>query len=179
MTRNIKPPIRTSLIILFLTFCYTLSIRAVLAQEARLRVERVEWTSGINSRGPTSIHKNTAPVAPLYLWMQVNGSNWALQCLQDAGKLPIYHQWFRQSIVKMVPEGATEMIDSIRIPAGDAQEIDDLRTEMTSQGFFNWRTWSMKENMRRGDWVVKVVYADGTPVLCHNDMPCEYRISVK
>jgi hypothetical protein len=71
------------------------------------------------------------------------------------------------------------MIDRIPIAAGKQELIKELRSEISLRSFFNWRTWSMKENARRGNWVVKVVYADNTPVKCAENKDCEYKITIK
>lgn len=177
------PSHRQPCLILLFTFCLTMlamqHCRFVLAEEARLTVEEAVWTSGINEQNHGAAYSQTAPVGPLYLWMKVKGSNWALQRLQEAGKLPIYHQWFRHSIIGVSAEGVTTMIDNIMIPAGDPALAGQLETEISSRGFFDWRTWSMKDHIRQGKWVVKVVYADGTPVLCEGNKACEYAISVR
>lgn len=174
---------RQPCLILLFTFCLNMlamqHCRFVLAEEARLTVEEAVWTSGIDARDHGAAYGQTAPVGPLYLWMKVKGSNWALQRLQEAGKLPIYHQWFRHSIIGVSAEGVTTMIDNIMISAGDPDLAGQLETEISSRGFFDWRTWSMKDHIRQGKWVVKVVYADGTAVLCEGDHACEYAISVR
>ncbi len=166
------------------TFCCTLcamlhSPSYTQADEARIKVEEAVWTNAIEDRKHGVVYERTAPIAPLYLWMKIKGSSWALQSLQKAGKLPIYHQWFRYSIIGATAEGITQMIDNIKIPAGKHELVDKLETEIDSRGFFDWRTWSMKENIRQGKWVVKVVYADGTDVLCEGDKACKYTISIK
>jgi len=179
MFRNQRQPCLLLLFILCFTMSAILPCRLVLAEEARLTVEEAVWTNVINDRDHGAAYDHIAPVAPLYLWMKVKGSNWALHRLQEAGKLPIYHQWFRHSIIGVSAEGVTKMIDNIMITAGDPALAGQLETEISSRGFFDWRTWSMKEHIREGDWFVKVVYADGTPVLCEGDKACEYAISVE
>lgn len=151
----------------------------VQADETRLTVVMAVWTNSVEARNYGAVFSNKAPVAPLYLWMKVKGTEWALQRLQEAGKLPIYHRWFRYSVMGASSEGVTEMIDNIKIPAGSRNLADKLETEITHRGFFDWTTWSMKENIRRGRWVVKVVYADGSAVLCEGDKACEYEILVE
>jgi hypothetical protein len=151
----------------------------VRADDARLTVEKAVWTNGVEARSHGAVYSNAAPVAPLYLWMKVTGSEWALQRLQEAGKLPIYHQWFRYSVIGASSEGVTEMIDNIKIPAGSQSLVGALETELSRRGFFDWTTWSMKENIRRGKWVVKVVYADGSPVMCEGEKACQYEILVR
>jgi len=155
------------------------SARGALADETRLVVDKAVWTSGVENLDHAQVYGKAAPVAPLYLWMRLKGSNWALQRLHEAGKLPLYHKWFRHSIVGVSSEGVTEAIDSIKIPAGNVQLINQLGREIDARGYFDWRTWSMKENVKRGKWVVKVMYADGAPVLCEGDKPCVYEIVVQ
>jgi len=153
--------------------------RGALADEARLVVDKAVWTNGVENLEYMQIYGKNAPIAPLYLWMRLKGSKWALQRLHNAGKLPIYHQWFRHSIFGVSAEGVTEAIDHIKIPAGNVRLMDQLGREIEVRGYFDWRTWSMKENVRRGKWVVKVVYADGEPVLCAGDKACAYEIVVQ
>ena len=153
--------------------------RGALADEARLVVDKAVWTNGVENLEYMQVYGKTAPGAPLCLWMRLKGSKWALQRLHNAGKLPIYHQWFRHSIFGVSAEGVTEAIDHIKIPAGNVRLMDQLGREIEVRGYFDWRTWSMKENVRRGKWVVKVVYADGEPVLCAGDKACAYEIVVQ
>ncbi|RJX30080.1 MAG: hypothetical protein C4531_09480 [Desulfurivibrio sp.] len=65
--------------ILWFTMSAILPVRLVQAEEARLTVEEAVWTSGINEQNHGAAYSQTAPVGPLYLWMKVKGSNWALQ----------------------------------------------------------------------------------------------------
>ena len=150
-----------------------------LADEARLVVDKAVWTNGVENLEHMQVYGKTAPGAPLCLWMRLKGSKWALQGLHNAGKLPIYHQWFRHSVVGVSSEGVTEAIDHIQIPAGNVQLMDQLGRELDVRGYFDWRTWSIKENVKRGKWVVKVTYADGEPVLCAGDKACAYEIVVQ
>lgn len=165
-------------IILGLIVCLPIVLQSQSAQaeEARIEVEQAVWTNGIDSRNYTVTYSDRAPVAPLYLWMRVKGSDWALRELQQVGKLPIYHKWFRHSIIGVSSGGVTEMI---KISAGTKQLVEQLQTEIDNRGFFDWRTWSMKKHINKGRWVVKVVYADGDPVLCEDQKPCQYEILVR
>ncbi len=149
------------------------------AEEPLLTIEKAVWTDGVSHRQYGSIYTDSAPVGPLFLWMSVRGKVGALKELQEAGKLPIYHKWYLYTITGISGEGATDMIDRIQIPAGNQKLIDKLKSEISLRAFFNWRTWSMKDNARRGNWVVKVVYADNTPVKCAGNKDCEYMITIK
>jgi hypothetical protein len=149
------------------------------AEETLLTVEKAVWTDRVSDRQHGSVYTDSAPAGPLILWMSIRGKDEALKKLNMAGKLPIYHKWYLHTISGTSSEGVTDMIDKIPIPAGKRELIEKLRNEITLQAFFNWRTWSMKENARRGNWVVRVVYADNTPVKCNGDQDCVYRITIK
>lgn len=149
------------------------------AEEPLLTIEKAVWTDGVRDCQYGSIYADSAPVGPLFLWMSVRGKDGALKKLQEAGKLPIYHKWYLHTITGISSEGVTDMIDRIPIPAGKQELIEKLQSEISLRAFFNWRTWSMKENARRGNWVVKVVYADNTPVKCAGNKDCEYKITIK
>ena len=53
---------------------------------------------------------------------------------------------------------------------------------MRRRGYFDWRTWSVKANLRRGTYHVEVLHQDGTPVSCdlHGEAvrPCVFGIRV-
>ena len=178
MTKKSTSTIAILLFGFFLATCCMLFSNTAIAEECRLEVVEAVWTDGIADQNPGLVYHNTAQVGPLYLWMRVKGSKWALQRLQNAGKLPIHHQWFRHTIIGVDPEGITQMIETIKVSAGDSELSDKLQTEIEHHGYFDWRTWSMKENIRSGKWVVKVFYDDGSAVLCADGRACEYKISV-
>lgn len=118
----------------------------------------------------------------LSLWMQVKGTAAALDKLAAEGKLPIRHKWFRETISRVQPEGVTAMTDQIDVPVAQRKLLPKLRQELRDQGYFDWRTWSHKDNLLAGTWRVRVVYADNSPVLCGGDgdrHPCEYSIEVR
>jgi len=144
-----------------------------------IEVASYKWTDQVTAdRQYERTFTDTAPVAPLNLWMLVKASPEALKALAKRGKLPIYHQWFRLAITGTSAEGATEMIDSIPLDAGRADLVTRLGLEVERRGFFDWRTWSRKDNIRAGNWLVRVKYADNTPVRC-GGQDCEFRITVK
>ncbi|WP_353615282.1 DUF2914 domain-containing protein [Paracidovorax valerianellae] len=52
-------------------------------------------------------------------------------------------------------------------------------TETVREGRqFRWRTWSHKQSLRRGRWIVRVLYADGEPVPCES-RPCQWSFFVQ
>ena len=149
------------------------------AEEPLLSIEKAVWTDGVSDRQHRSVYSDSAPAGPLFLWMSIRGKDGALIKLKQAGKLPIYHKWYRHTTAGISSEGVTEMIDKIPVPAGKRELIKKLQNEISLRAFFTWRTWSMKEKARRGNWVVKVVYADNTPVMCAGNKACVYKIMIK
>jgi hypothetical protein len=149
------------------------------AEEPLLTIEKAVWTDEVTDYQHGFVYTDSAPVGPLFLWMSVRGKGGALKKLQEAGKLPIYHKWYHHTIAGISSEGVTDTIDRIPIQTGKQEFIEELRGEISLRGFFNWRTWSMKENARRGNWAVKLVYADNTPVKCTGNKGCEYKITIK
>lgn len=149
------------------------------AADDLIEIASHEWTDQVTEdRQHGRAFTETAPVAPLNLWMLVKASPGALKALAERGKLPIFHQWFRLAIAGTSAEGATEMIDSIALDAGRPDLLRQLGLEVERRGFFDWRTWSRKDNIRAGTWLVRIKYADNTPVRC-GGQPCEFRITVK
>lgn len=160
----------------------SLAATNVHAEEQLIVVKQTAWTNYVDkkNRQVEKTYQDTAPVAPLYLWMRVTGGEAALAQLKEEGKLPIRHKWFLERLIGTTPEGVTTMLDDINIPAGANRLLEQLQYEVNQRGFFDWRTWSMKEHIRRGLWRVRVVYADGEPVLCgEQNAPCEFAIKVK
>jgi len=144
-----------------------------------IEIASYKWTDQVTAdRQYGRTFTDTAPVAPLNLWMLVKASPGALKALAERGKLPIYHQWFRLTIAGTSPEGVTEMIDSIPLDAGRGDVLAQLSLEVQHRGFFDWRTWSRKDNIRAGTWLVRIKYADNTPLRC-GGQDCEFRITVK
>ncbi|WP_054773918.1 DUF2914 domain-containing protein [Methylogaea oryzae] len=89
---------------------------------------------------------------------------------------------FRETISRVRPEGVTAMTDQIDVPVAHRELLPGLRRELRDQGYFDWRTWSSKDNLLPGVWRVRVVYADNAPVLCGDGgerRPCEYSLEVR
>ncbi len=153
-------------------------------KDSLIEISQAVWTSGVD-RGSRK-HLGELAEAPrnaaLYLWMNIKGSNIALDRLAAEGKLPIRHKWFRETISSIRPEGVTQMTDNINLPAGTKPVLDGLRQEVRTRRFFDWHTWSSKENLSPGNWFVTVHYADNKPVLCGDRdgrSPCKFSIKVR
>lgn len=146
-----------------------------------VEIAEARWASAVDpgSRQPAVLLDDTRARRPLVLWMRLRASEAALARLEQAGRLPIRHRWFRESFAGVQAEGQTEMTDSIALSAGSRELLAALRHEVSARGHFDWRTWSAKARPGPGRWSVAVVYADRTPVLCAGGEPCRYSITVK
>lgn len=147
-----------------------------------VEVLQAVWTDHVdtNTRRFGKTYQATAPAKPLYLWMRLKGSKEALARLEADGKLPIRHKWFRESVVGIDAEGVMQVVDNIPIPAARIETLEKLKIEVSARGYFDWRTWSEKENVQPGQWRVTVVYADNSPVICGEDREsCEFSIEVR
>ncbi|MDD5329880.1 MAG: hypothetical protein PHX38_07745 [Sulfuricella sp.] len=149
-----------------------------------VEIDKAVWTTGVNmdTKQPESDISGSTVGSRLMLWMRVKGTGEALSKLSAEGKLPIRHKWFRGTITGFRAEGVAKPTDEIEIPAGKRGAVEKLATEVRTQGYFSWRTWSSKEKLARGHWRVTVVYSDNTPVLCAASSgwkPCEYKIEVR
>lgn len=144
-----------------------------------IEIAEARWTQAVDSASRQPVNDLSSAVArrPLVLWMRLRAGDAALRRLEDAGRLPILHRWFRESFAGVQAEGV-EMTDSIPLSAGNTSVLAALRHEVRERGHFDWRTWSYKARPGPGRWSVAVVYADRTPVLC-DGKPCRFSITVK
>lgn len=155
------------------------------AVEPLITVENAVWTNAVNGLQYQDVYTETAPIGSLFLWMNIHGRSEALKKLEEAGKLPIYHKWSRMTICGADKLGSQpllnelSLIDTIPIPAGKNELLEELQNEISKNSYFNWRTWSMKENARSGKWIVEVVYADHSPVKCPGNTDCVYEITIE
>ena len=98
--------------------------------------------------------------------------------LRQNGKLPIRHKWFSYIGTRPYFDSTKEPTDTIDLSVGKHEVLSELNAELDNRGFFEWRVWSSKKNVRAGWWRVDVVYADNQPVMCGKE-PCVYNILVK
>ena len=115
--------------------------------------------------------------APIVLWTRLVGFPAALERLRAEAKLPIQHQWYWSSGI-IVDGQELSLEHAMALGAGSGERMEDLEREVSRRGYFDWRTWSKKNDIFPGHWTVDVVYADGTPVDC-GGKPCEYSIDVR
>jgi hypothetical protein len=158
------------------------TLSAPAAAEGDVRVAEYAWTSSVRGRDYTNRFEDSsaAPVAQIFFWTRLEGSNAALEALRRDGKLPIRHQWRRY--VGTIPDfdNATPL-DEMPLDVGRQDVIHGLELELLGRGFFDWRTWSTKHVVRPGFYTVRVLYADGGPVPClrHRALQPDCRFSIE
>lgn len=170
------------MLIVSISFVLFLSVVPCWAAEHLLDVVKGVWAKGINNdKQPTlEVTDTVSDIRKLYFWTQIEGSEKALDILSSKGKLPIRHKWYTYYGVTLETDGSQQPIDEINLSVGKIDKLKILKSEVSGNGSFKWRTWSMKNNIRSGIWMVKIVYADGKPVYCEElDGPCEYTIKVE
>ena len=163
----------------------TLGLRstAIAAQSPAVEIAESVWTSSVENLQYTNRIEDGAivPVAPICFWTRMRGTQEALDQLRAEHKLPIRHRWVRYvgyepNIDSLAPT------DEITLGVGASRLVSKLRREVANRGWFDWRTWSMKEHLTPGKWQVSVVYRNGEPVLCSSDgavpTPCRFFINV-
>ena len=143
-------------------------------------------TSGVLDRQPIDQLPQQLSKRPLYLWTRIEADAGALRELELKGMLPIRHRWWRTGGIIPTPERGGQLIDEIVLGVGKAEVIGRLNHELMERGFFDWRTWSMKEHITPGTWEVEIVYSDpaSTPVACRRanssqTIPCRFGIVVR
>lgn len=157
-------------------------VAGIPAARADIEILDVAWAQGVEGYDAVNRHDAQAPLRqPLYLWMRVRGDAATYEALKARGKLPIRHRWIHYV-------GPDPDIDTLRptdeISVGGVREalVGKLGTEIAGRGYFDWRTWSRKRNLRWGTQVVQVLYADGSPVMCNQPDdgrgPCVFRIKI-
>ncbi len=158
----------------------TASAGGCLATGDLVQVAEYAWTNRVDDGAYAEVYQDTAPLGPLYLWTRLHAEAPALETLRHEGKLPIRHKWFKCVGSRLVYEITTTPVDAIDLAVGDPRQLELLASELHGRGFFDWRTWSMKEHLRRGLWVVRLVYADDSAVKCNgSDERCEFAIDVE
>lgn len=152
--------------------CLPLAVALVSAFGSRtvyandLRVSEVVWTSGVAERQFKDKLRSGAEVSEIFFWTLLKGGARSLEDLRARGKLPIVHEWSYSS--SLVFDASRDEPEQEKVlPAGTVEERrGGLAATVLERGEFRWRTWSHKQSLWPGTWVVKVKYADGEPVPC-------------
>lgn len=133
--------------------------------------------------GPVGGNFTEAP--PLFFWTRIKGGHAAFRLLVEKKKLPIVHLWERRVGGDRINDThlAASELDALEVVFRESinTDIDDQRVleafgiEVNALGEFDFRTWTKKENLRGGIYVVRITYQDGEPVLC-SGRPCTFSI---
>ncbi len=160
--------------------CFLFGTSIATGEYPSITIAETAWTNGIdkNKNPAKRFLESVHGTRQLYLWTKVQGTEEALDYLQTKGKLPIFHQWFIYLGPYPQFDETLDPIDAVKLAVGKHEVIQKLSWQIHEKGYFEWRTWSAKQNLRPGWWKVKVVYADGEPVSCE-DKPCEYVIEIE
>jgi hypothetical protein len=145
--------------------------------DERLEIAEIAWTYAVGKdKNPVTRYYKSPPAGvPLVLWMKLKGRRGTLDKLwKREGKLGIWHLWYYND----------QPVEQIYLDLGNLETLGQLflETNLSGDGTFTWRTWSIKPNLGasggRGLWRVRVLYDDMTPVMCES-LVCEYSILVK
>ncbi len=142
---------------------------------AGMYVAEFAWTEGIagNREVGASLH-SVKSGQPLYFWTRIVGDESTLAQMEQEGRLPLRHVWYRVVGGMTVKEGTSApdderglAIDDIALSQTSGDVVAALRRELDLRdGWFDWRTWSMKEAPRAGYWYVKVTDNKAQPLGC-------------
>jgi len=123
-------------------------------------VERESFCRGVQDREPVNHFSNVAEIRKgeeVFLWMEIKGGERALTMLEAKGQMSIYHAWASE-------KGVIDIID-IGITKERWIELSGaMKNQFREQGFFTWRTYSVKRNFKEGRWYVSVLDANKKPV---------------
>ncbi len=116
----------------------------------RLTVSECAWANAIQYHEPVSPY---TAAAPLYFWTKIQGNAEALEVLKRKRVLLVEHIWQRLSGTRF------RVVDQIRLPIRANEElINGFEWEVKERGFFDWRTFSVKQNLPSDYWKVRVYY---------------------
>jgi hypothetical protein len=148
----------------FLSIGFILAALHVLVPQAisqpLFEVERESFCKGVRDREPMNPFSGIAEMKKgeeVFLWMEIRAGERALTMLEAKGQMSIYHAWASE-------KGVTDMID-----IGITKErwlglASAIRSQLRDQGFFTWRTYSVKRNFKEGRWYVSILDANKKPV---------------
>ena len=139
------------------------------------------WTNNVDSkRNHETRYETYGPTAPIVFWTKVRANREALKFLSDDGRLPIWHKWFVSCGSTVQFDGKTDPIDAIDLGIPSESLIQQLEIEIKNNGYFDWRTWSRKENVSSCWYTIRIVDNKNNPLYCGevND-DCEFSIRLR
>ncbi len=168
--------------LLLLTWAFFAMQASFACAEPLIAIEKFQWTDAVDrtTRQYGKKYVSPARAKKLYLWMQLRGSPELLEKLRQApdGKLPVRHEWYRYGVDEISPD----MDVTITLSVGRKEDLQKLAYEVDARGYFYWRVWSGKQNLRKGWWRVDVVDDKGQVLQCTDGediKPCSFKIRVQ
>ena len=123
-----------------------------------LVIAEFAWTNTVNSEKDFDRkYVDRAPTAPIVLWTKVHATEEALQFLREDGRLPIWHKWFVSCGATVRFDVSQDPIDEIDLGSILRETVEQLQTEVDNRGYFDWRTWSRKDNVSSCWYTVRIV----------------------
>ena len=140
---------------------------AVAQDRDQLYVSDFAWTNRVTGdRGFDKEFDGTAPISPITLWTRMVGSAKALDSLRAQNRLPIWHQWYVSCGAEVDFLDASRPIDEVDLRIEGASTLNALEQEVRTRDFFDWRTWSKKEQVNGCRYTVRIVDNRDTPIYC-------------
>jgi hypothetical protein len=151
----------------------------LVAEQPVVAISEMVWSDNVDqNKNPVKRYgEKISGAKQLCLWTRIQGKEDAFAYLKKKGQLPIQHQWF----IYVGPNPHYEdtlQTDEVKLNVGEKGVLDKLGWQVKNTGYFEWRTWSRKVNVRPGWWRVKIIYSDGNSVSCEGGV-CESVIKVE
>lgn len=163
----------------FLWMTFTLLAAGAVARADDVNVERAMLTDRVDrvTRTPGGILASPLTLRSISLWMQFKGTPELLERMKNdpAGQLRIRHVWRRYTPTDVITEHEQLLV------IGSKQDLPALENELKQTGYFTWRTWSDKQIVTRGNWLVEVLWEDDEPLICRGksgQRACSFAFSV-
>jgi len=137
-------------------------------------IEVVQWRFGEHPGNTPGQSPQSDIVAsrPVYLSMTLEGTQAAIDAMQDDHQLKIQVHWARETA-----NGAPNLVTELTVGRPDL--VDTLQQQVRRTGFFEWHSWARKDTLSPGTWTISLTYPDGQLLPCgHQAQPRRFTIDV-
>jgi hypothetical protein len=128
--------------------------------QALIQVTRSDFCRSIQNREPREKVSGEVLMKPgqeLYFWMEFTAGQPALDILEKTGELPIFHHWRKGIVVTDKPNvGMTQ--------EKWLENRGTIRSQVAEKGYFNWRTFSYKQNLESVTYTILMQDGNGDAV---------------
>jgi hypothetical protein len=131
------------------------------AGQPPLEVAQWRWTEAIQDRRPIGNYQRYAPDQPLYLWVDLHGTEAAIDMIRSGRAPRILVLWRHAS---GPTPGAPDLVTPLRVGAPGL--ADRLEHEVREKGYFDWPAWARKDTLSPGRWVVELTDPNGNLLPC-------------